>query len=189
MCKKTRGSRPNATDRRNRPRLPPQLAALGGLDHTARRVAMLNMKRLKVFFLIVDIGFVVYWLAAVLQLFPHDYLFKDYDNPILGAWNYSFVPLDLMVSLTGLGSIVCYARAHAAWLPSALVSLTLTFCSGLQAVAFWALRGDFDVTWWAPNLFLMVYPLFFLVPVLRAPHGALAAPRIAPSLSPGTAAR
>jgi hypothetical protein len=48
-----------------------------------------------------------------------------------------------------------------------LISSVLTSCSGLQAVAFWALRGDFDVIWWAPNLFLLLYPLVFLPVVVR----------------------
>lgn len=42
------------------------------------------------------------------------------------------------------------------------MSLVLTSCSGLQAVSFWYVRRDFDWTWWAPNLFLLLYPLFFL---------------------------
>jgi hypothetical protein len=45
----------------------------------------------------------------------------------------------------------------------ALISLVLTFCSGLQAIAFWILRADFDLSWWIPNLFLMIYPIFFII--------------------------
>jgi len=44
----------------------------------------------------------------------------------------------------------------------ALISLVLTFCSGLQAIAFLVFRKDFDITWWAANLYLMIYPLFFI---------------------------
>ncbi|MEH7679026.1 DUF5360 family protein, partial [Priestia megaterium] len=36
------------------------------------------------------------------------------------------------------------------------------FCSGLQAIAYWAFIKDFDVTWWAFNLYLMIHPLFFI---------------------------
>jgi hypothetical protein len=32
----------------------------------------------------------------------------------------------------------------------------------MQAISFWAIRGDFDWVWWAPNLFLLVYPWWFL---------------------------
>jgi hypothetical protein len=129
--------------------------------------AQLTVKTLKVLFVLVDLGFVVYWVCAGLHLFPQDYLFKDYDNPILQAWNFSFLPLDLLVSATGLSSVACHARGLWQWQPLALVSLTLTSCSGLQAIAFWALRGDFDPVWWAPNLFLLIYPLCFFPVVLR----------------------
>jgi hypothetical protein len=129
----------------------------------------MNIRSLKAVFVLVDLGFVAYWIFAWLHLFPRDYLFKDYDNPILDAWNFSFLPLDLLVSATGLSSIWCHSRGRAVWQPLALLSLTLTFCSGLQAVAFWWLRRDFDPTWWIPNVFLMVYPLLFLRVVLFAP--------------------
>jgi hypothetical protein len=128
--------------------------------------AIVTVGTLKTMFVIVDLGFIAYWVCAGLQLFPQDYLFKDYDNPILQAWNASFLPLDLLVSATGLSCVWCHSRGSALWQPVALVSLTLTLCSGLQAVAFWALRGDFDPVWWAPNLFLLLYPLFFLPMVI-----------------------
>ncbi|WP_371399886.1 DUF5360 family protein [Priestia megaterium] len=38
----------------------------------------------------------------------------------------------------------------------------MTFRSGLQAIAYWALMKDFNLTWWAFNLHLMIYPLFFI---------------------------
>jgi hypothetical protein len=123
---------------------------------------------LKVVFVVVDVGFVAYWFCALLQLFPEDYLFKDYENPILQAWNFSFLPLDLLVSATGLSSVWCHARGRWYWEPLALLSLALTSCSGLQAVAFWALRGDFDPIWWVPNLFLLLYPFCFFPLVFRA---------------------
>jgi len=126
------------------------------------------MKSLKTLFIIVDVGFVVYWICAWFHLFPQDYLFKDYDNPILQAWNFSFLPLDLLVSATGLSCVWCHARNKPAGQPLALLSLAFTFCSGLQAIAFWALRADYDPTWWIPNLFLMIYPLFYIPTVLRS---------------------
>jgi hypothetical protein len=124
------------------------------------------MRRLRGYFLVVDIGFIIYWICAALDLFPPAYLFKDYENPILRAWNFSFLPLDLLVSATGISSIICHRKGNWIWEPLALCSLMLTFSSGIQAIAFWALRSDFDLTWWLPNLFLMVYPLFFC-------HGAM----------------
>jgi hypothetical protein len=128
--------------------------------------APLNMARLRVFFLVVDVGFLAYWILAALHMFPREYLFKDYENPILDAWNFSFLPLDLFVSVTGLGSIWAWRMGRPIWYPMAFLSLALTFCSGLQAIAFWWLRKDYDALWWAPNLFLMIYPLLFLGPGL-----------------------
>ena len=121
---------------------------------------------LKPFFLVVDVGFILYWTVTLLHLIPETYLFKDYEDPILVAWNWSFLPLDLFVSATGLGSLVLLRQGDPAWRSFALISLVLTFCSGLQALAFWTLRADFDPVWWLPNGFLLLYPLFFIPKVL-----------------------
>ncbi|QRG66442.1 DUF5360 family protein [Brevibacillus choshinensis] len=103
----------------------------------------------------------------MLHLIPSAYLFKDYDHPTLSAWNWSFLPLDILISLTGLASLYLYKKQNHMWKQIALVSLVLTFCSGLQAIAFWAIRMDFDPSWWLPNLFLMLYPLLFIPRLLR----------------------
>ena len=120
------------------------------------------MNKLKYFFLVVDIGFIAYWLITLLGVIPNEYLFKDYQNPILVAWNWSFLPLDLFISGTGLTSLWLWKKNNSSWKSLALISLVLTFCSGLQAVAFWFLRGDFDMSWWVPNLFLLIYPVLFI---------------------------
>jgi hypothetical protein len=124
------------------------------------------MGRLRYFFLVVDIGFLLYWLVSLLHLIPPQLLFQDYDNPLLVAWNWSFLPLDLAISATGLFAVF-RARRGKPWRGLALISLTLTHCSGLLAVAFFALHRDFDPTWWGPNLFLLLYPLLFIPPLLR----------------------
>ncbi len=120
------------------------------------------MKRLKNFFILTDVGFILYWLITLLHLLPDSYLFKDYNNPILVAWNWSFLPLDLLISATGFFSLFLYTKGRKNWDRVALVSLILTFCSGLQAISFWTLRLDFDLNWWLPNLFLLLYPMFFI---------------------------
>ncbi|MCP4630628.1 MAG: YvaD family protein [bacterium] len=120
------------------------------------------MKKLKYYFWVVDIGFILYWLTTLLKIIPDEYLFKDYENPILIAWNWSFLPLDLCISFTGLLSLWLWKNSMEEWRSMALISLVLTFCSGLQAVAFWVIRADFDPNWWIPNLFLLIYPLFFI---------------------------
>lgn len=111
--------------------------------------------------LVTDVGFLAYWLITLLHVLPDAWLFKDYDDPILQSWNWSFLPLDLLISFTGLAAL----RSRDAVLARSLagVSLVLTSCSGLMAISFWALRGDVAWAWWAPNLFLLLYPLPFLV--------------------------
>jgi hypothetical protein len=114
----------------------------------------------------VDLGFIAYWAITLAGIIPEEYLFKDYDNPILAAWNWSFLPLDLAISATGLTALR-RAKRGLNWRSLALVSLALTSCSGLMAVSFWALRADFDPAWWLPNLFLLLYPLWFLATLVR----------------------
>ena len=121
---------------------------------------------LRPLFLIVDIGFIAYWTITLAGIIPPEHLFKDYANPILSAWNWSFLPLDFAISATGLLALR-RAKRGGPWRDLALVSLTLTSCSGLMAVSFWTLRADFDPAWWAPNLFLLLYPAWFLPQVLR----------------------
>ncbi|WP_157334622.1 YvaD family protein [Paenibacillus lutrae] len=120
------------------------------------------MKLLKPLFFITDLGFIVYWLVTIFHRIPDSAAFKDYDNPIIVAWNWSFFPLDILISITGLYSLYLQKKKRPAWRSYALISLILTFCSGLQAIAFWGFSRDFDVTWWAFNLYLMIYPLFFI---------------------------
>jgi Family of unknown function (DUF5360) len=125
------------------------------------------MSSLKVFFWFTDLGFIAYWLITALHLIPAQYLFQDYTNPILSAWNWSFLPLDLMVSASGLAALWAFKQKLEFWRSFALISLVLTFSSGLNAIAFWVIRGDFDPTWWIPNLYLMIYPLFFLPSLVK----------------------
>ena len=90
---------------------------------------------------LVDLGFIAYWAITLAGVIPDEYLFKDYDNPILSAWNWSFLPLDLAISATGLAALR-RAKRGLSWRDLALVSLVLTFCSGLMAVSLWTLHGD-----------------------------------------------
>ncbi|AGX44559.1 DUF5360 family protein [Clostridium saccharobutylicum] len=125
------------------------------------------MKKLKVLFLFTDIGFIIYWLITALHLIPINLAFKDYNNPILVDWNWSFFPLDMFISLTGFLALYFLSKKSEKWKMFCLCSLILTFCSGLQAVAFWALRNDFDLTWWVFNLYLLIYPLPFIYKLIN----------------------
>jgi hypothetical protein len=117
---------------------------------------------LRVFLWVVDVGLLLYWLVTGFHLLPASWLYAHHDEPVLVAWNFSFLPLDLVVSGTGLTAVVLWRRGRPAWSRFALVSLAFTSASGLNAVAFWALRGEFELGWWLPNLVLMAAPWPFL---------------------------
>ncbi|MCE9650027.1 MAG: YvaD family protein [Parvibaculum sp.] len=127
---------------------------------------------LTAFLLLTDIGFLVYWSVTALHVvgaihLPPDYLFKDYDNPLVFAWNWSFMPLDLALSLAGLTGMALWRRGHPAARALVAFSLALTFCAGLMAISFWAIAGDFDLDWWLPNLLLTLWPLLYLPKLAR----------------------
>lgn len=87
------------------------------------------------------------------------------------ARNWSFLPLDLLVSATGITSVALRRRRTRGWHPLMLVSLSLslTATAGLMALAYWTLRGEFDPQWWAPNLFLLLYPVPALAWLMSRP--------------------
>lgn len=117
--------------------------------------------------MLVDISFIIYWAITAFHLIPPQYLYNDYTNPILVNWNWSFFPLDILISATGLCSIYLHSKQNKDWQRIALISLVLTSVSGLQAVSYWTLSGEMDLTWWIPNLFLLIYPLFFIPKLVR----------------------
>ena len=134
------------------------------------------MKRMKPYLLITDIGFILYWAISLptifgVDLIPASWLFKDYHDPIVYAWNWSFFPLDLVLSTCGLMAFRRHKRGDRSWLPLAKFSLSLTFCAGFMAISFWTIRMDFDPAWWLPNLFLTIWPLYFLPKLAKVKIG------------------
>jgi hypothetical protein len=122
--------------------------------------------------LFTDIGMLLYWaITAAMALkfidIPGEWLFKDYHDPRVMAWNWSFFPLDILLSVTGLAALRMESADHANWRVMAAISLTLTFCAGLMAIAYWLIIRDFDPNWWIPNLFLMLWPIPFLYALLK----------------------
>lgn len=116
---------------------------------------------------ITDILFMTYWLIAGLALFgvlklPSDFMYGDYTNPRVVAWNWSFFPLDLIFSVFGYLAINASRRGDPVWRPFALISLVLTMTAGGMAVVYWAILGEFDPAWFIPNFILLVWPLFFI---------------------------
>lgn len=131
------------------------------------------IRTMKLLMLVTDIGFVLYWLITIFHLIPAELLFRDYTNSLLVHWNWSFLPLDLAISATGLSALWLLRKQNSLWRPFTVISLTLTSVSGLQAVAFWLFAGDFNLTWWLPNLFLLIYPLVFLPRLITAKQSAV----------------
>jgi hypothetical protein len=109
--------------------------------------------------LVTDLGFVAYFSVTGLGLIPPAWAFADYADPLMADWNWSFLWIDLLASATGLTSLWLLRRRQAEGRPLMLVSLVLTMASGLMAIAFWTLRGDFSLAWWIPNLYLMLFPI------------------------------
>ncbi|WP_242910862.1 DUF5360 family protein [Actinomadura terrae] len=132
--------------------------------------------------LVTDVGFVLYWVITALHVLPAESLFKDYENDLVAAWNWSFLPLDLLVSGTGLTALALARRGVPAWRPLTIVSLTLTSVSGLQAISYWTIRADVSLSWWLPNLFLLLYPL---VPIAALVRGLTAAGTGSPPTAAG----
>ncbi|MEI8080687.1 MAG: DUF5360 family protein [Actinomycetes bacterium] len=118
--------------------------------------------------LVTDVGFVLYWTLIAIRLLPAEVMFADYDQPTVAAWNWSFLPLDMAASISGFAAVRALRRGHPRATPLLATSLTLTSTAGGMALAYWAIRGDFELTWWLPNAFLLVFPLGILVRLFRS---------------------
>ena len=121
---------------------------------------------------VIDVGMIAYWSISAIALagliaLPQSAMYDGYGTPIIDAWNWSFAPLDLIFSVCGLIAIRLASRNDPRWRGAAVVSLALTFCAGLMAVAFWAIRGEYNLSWWVPNLLLMALPLIWLPSLIR----------------------
>lgn len=133
--------------------------------------------------LAVDLAFIAYWVLVAGRLLPPQSMFAEYTDPRVVAWNWSFLPLDLAASATGLLAVSAVRRRSPAAPARLAVSLTLTATAGGMALAFWALRGQWDPWWALPNLALLGLPLPLLVRLVRTgrevplPRPASAKPR------------
>ncbi len=128
--------------------------------------------RLKTLMLLTDGGLLTYWLVTFLVTkglieVPMEWFYSDYHNPAVVSWNWSFVPLDIILSVVGLASVRLAGLGDARWQPLMVLSLTMTSCAGLMAISFWAVRMEFDAAWWAANLYLFFWPLPYLARSFR----------------------
>lgn len=125
----------------------------------------------KFFFLITDIGFFIYWSLSLALLMGFNFIdpnlmYYGYGNKIIEAWNWSFFPLDIVLSIIGLLGlyIIKDQRLQKLFL---LISAALTFCAGFMAISFWVFIGFFDFWWWLFNLFLCLWPIAFFMSILK----------------------
>ena len=133
---------------------------------------------LRIALTVTDVLFIAYWSLAALDAagvlaIPEALLYAHAHDPRVVAWNWSFFPLDLAFSLTGLAAVAASRRDAPIWRPLALVSLVLTMVAGGMAVGYWTLLGEYDPAWFLPNLLLLLWPIFFL---RRLARGMAAAP-------------
>lgn len=123
-----------------------------------------------------EIGMLAYWLLAgalALGLVTIDpsLMYSDYQNPLVVAWNWSFLPVDVAFALTGLAARFA-SPPPAIRFRLAIISAVLMLCAGLMAVSYWTIRGEFSPAWWALNIWLIILGLLNLMlarPVPDAP--------------------
>ena len=122
---------------------------------------------------VTDVAFILYWTVAVLLelnivQIPRELMYADFDQSRVIAWNWSFLPIDLVFSVVGLAAVNASRRGNTVWRPLAIISLTLTVAAGGMAISYWTILGEFDPAWFLPNLVLVVWPLLFLPHLVRA---------------------
>lgn len=120
----------------------------------------------------IDIGFIVYWCLIVFRALPPEMMFEGYEKREVQAWNWSFLPLDILAALTGIIGQTTRRLNASVFL---IISLVFTFVAGGMALAYWVVLGFYDILWWAPNLVLLVFPLwplyqYVLTPVRSESH-------------------
>lgn len=121
---------------------------------------------------ITDLLFLLYWAVSGLDVvgvihLSDSMMYSGHDQPRVVAWNWSFLPLDMAFSILGLAAVACARQGSGLWRPLALMSLTCTMIAGGMAVGYWALLGEFDPSWFLPNLLLLLWPLLFLPGLLK----------------------
>ena len=118
----------------------------------------------KVIVWVIDLGFLTYWLLISSHILPAEAMFTGYERPEVQAWNWSFLPLDILASLTGIVGNTTKRLDKKTLLT---ISLVLTSVAGGMAVGYWAFIGDFELSWWLPNLALLLFPIWPLTNFVR----------------------
>jgi succinate dehydrogenase hydrophobic anchor subunit len=121
---------------------------------------------LKLITTITEVLMVLYWILAaalVLNLVRIDpsLMYSDHQNPLVVAWNWSFFPID--IAFAGMGLFAKYGNVSGGRKFKLEISAaTLMICAGLMAISYWVITGDFNLTWWVVNIWLVVLGLINL---------------------------
>lgn len=147
-------------------------------DRQARPTAELRRDRLlrvtMIAMVVTDLGFIAYWALIITDALPPEAMFDEYTDPRVAAWNWSFLPLDVAASLTGIAAVRAVRGSRPAAPTLLALSLALTATAGGMAVAYFAHRGQADPGWLVPNLALLLFPLPLLVRLARTGRPARA---------------
>lgn len=115
---------------------------------------------LKVATTITELAMLTYWILAgalALSLISIDpsLMYSDYENPLVVAWNWSFFPIDVAFAIIGLTARFGVQAGHLRF-KLEVIAAVLMLCAGLMAVSYWTITGDFDLTWWGMNIWLII---------------------------------
>lgn len=121
-----------------------------------------NNKALVANFIVTSILFFSYWVVTIFFPSFRDSLFSDYANKDIASWNWSFLPLNFASVFFGFLSFTNIYHAAKASKCVGLVSMVLTFSSGLMAISFWVINGNNNLLFWLPNLYLIAWPIMFI---------------------------
>ena len=107
-----------------------------------------------------EIAMLLYWVLAgalALDLVSIDpsLMYSNYQEPLVLAWNWSFFPIDVAFAITGLVARFRVKQGQFRF-KLEVIAAVLMFCAGLMAISFWTITGDFDLTWWSMNIWLVV---------------------------------
>jgi hypothetical protein len=120
-----------------------------------------------------EIGMLAYWILATalvwnLVSIDPSLMYSDYKNPLVVAWNWSFFPIDVAFAVIGLtarfGSITGLLKFKLE-----TIAAVLMLCAGLMAISYWTITGEFSLTWWAVNIWLIIVGMANLILSKPAP--------------------
>ena len=133
----------------------------GKIPVTAALLGACAQRTAKAFLIVTDLGLLAYWTLTAVGVISVG------TGDVLLAWNWSFLPLDSLAAALGCWGVHLVGRGRPFGREILIVGLTLTFCAGLMVVSFWALYGDVNLGWWAPNIVLMIVPCVLYGKLLR----------------------